>query len=88
MENIYYEVKVLKKKARFAEENKDFKDITETLLEDVNDLNEKIKHTIPWHLEDKIYELKDITLKTRKSQPTYYNVISYRYENCQNTTST
>ena len=44
MENIYYEVKVLKKeKARFAEENKDFKDITETLLEDVNDLNEKKK---------------------------------------------
>ena len=43
MENIYYEVKVLKEKARFAEENKDFKDITETLLEDVNDLNEKKK---------------------------------------------
>ena len=43
MENIYYEVKVLKEKARFAEENKDFKDITETLLEDVNDLNEEKK---------------------------------------------
>ena len=42
MENIHDEVKVFKKeKARLVKENKDFKNITQTILEDVNDLNKK-----------------------------------------------
>ena len=60
LENICDHVEVLKnEKSQLIKENQDFKEINETLLEDVNDLNEKIKYTIPGHLEEEIDELKE-----------------------------
>ena len=59
-ENICDQVKVLKnEKASLLKENQEFRDINETILADVNDLNEKIRYTIPGHLEDEIAELKE-----------------------------
>ena len=60
LENACDEVKILmKKKATLAKENQDFREINETLVEDVTDLSEKFRHLIPGHLEDEIDELKE-----------------------------
>ena len=46
-------------KIQLNKENQDFREINETLLEDVNDLNDKIRYTIPGHLEEEIDELRE-----------------------------